>query len=89
MPNHKSAEKRVRGDAKKNSRNSDYMSSVRTAVKKLYQAVKDGEPEVKTLLKQAQSLLSKAGQKGIIHKNNASRKVGRLTKFVAKAAASK
>lgn len=87
MAHHKSAIKRIRRNGRANTRNSQYLASVRTAVKRFRAAVagaKDGTApadasKIQPLLNAAQSLLHKAATKGIIHKNNASRKVGRLT----------
>lgn len=83
MAHHKSAKKRILTNAKKRSRNQAYISSVRTAVKKLRTAAEKGiQAEVQTLLQDAQSLLHKAASRGLIHRNTASRKVARLTAFV-------
>jgi len=85
VANHKSSEKRARGTLKKQARNSNYLAGVRTATKKFAFAVngiKSGAgkdvAEVEVLFKKAQSLLAKAAEKGMIHKNNAARKIGRL-----------
>ncbi len=86
MANHKSSEKRARSTEKKRQRNSNYLSSVRTAVKKYRFALNGlaagtGEEAAKVmeLLTKAQSALAKAASKGLLHKNNASRSIGRLT----------
>jgi small subunit ribosomal protein S20 len=72
--------------------NKSYLSSVKTAIKKFRTAaegLKTGdvtEPEkVQTLFVGAQSFIMKAANKGILHKNNASRRVSRLTKVLADA----
>lgn len=85
MANHKSSEKRARSDRKKAEQNSQYLSAVKTAVKRFRFAVnglKSGTESdlkaVETLFSKAQAMLSKAAQKGYLHKNNASRKVARL-----------
>ena len=88
MPTHKSSEKRVRGDAKKRERNRVNMSATKTAVRNLQSKLPElkGKPEeAKKLLRAAQSKLTKAVNKGLIHKNNASRKIGRLAAMVQKA----
>jgi len=78
---HKSSKKRIKSDAKKNARNRSYISSVRTAVKKLRVAMEKGEkPEtVSSLFANAQTLLARAATKGILHKNNAARRISRLS----------
>lgn len=85
MANHKSSEKRARNSERKRERNRQYLSSVRTAVKKLrvaMEAVRNGtlkdQGDVKNLLINAQSMLAKAAAKGVIHRKNASRRIGRL-----------
>lgn len=79
MAHHKSAKKRILTNAKKRTRNQSYISSVRTAVKRFRSALEKGQTaEVNTLLAEAQSLLHKAASRGLIHRNNASRKVARL-----------
>ncbi len=83
MAQHKSAKKRILTNAKKRTRNQSYISSVRTAVKRFRLAVEKGQTaEANTLLAEAQSLLHKAASRGLIHRNNASRKVARLVALV-------
>ena len=82
MATHKSSEKRARSSEKKHDRNKRYLSSVRTAVKNFRAAVtagalKEGESLI-SLLHSAQSMLAKAAAKGMIHRNKASRSIGRL-----------
>jgi small subunit ribosomal protein S20 len=83
MANHKSAEKRVRQNARRNEINRSNRSKLRTSVKKLRTTVaagdKDGSLE---LLYPTVSLIDKAVNKGIIHKNTAARYKSRLTKHV-------
>ena len=84
MANHKSAKKRARQSERKKIQNKGYLSMVKTAVKSYQTAIEElklgkGDKE-KTLglFKTAQSALQKAATKGVLHKNNASRRVGRL-----------
>jgi len=83
MANHKSAEKRVRQNAKRNEINRSNRSKLRTSIKKLRTSVashdKNGSIE---LLNPTVSLIDKAVNKGIIHKNTAARYKSRLTKHV-------
>lgn len=87
MAHHKSAKKRTRANERKRDRNRSYLSSVRTAVKSFHQAASAGESQedIAKLFQGAQSLLSKAATKGILHKNNASRRVARLAAVMRKA----
>ena len=90
MAQHKSAKKRILTNAKKRVNNHSYISTVRTAVKKVRAAVEKGElSDITNLLASAQSLLHKAASHGIIHRNNASRKVARLTALVTGSLAAK
>ena len=64
-------------------RNKAIKSGVKTAIKKVNAAfvAKDAEA-AKSALLNATSVIDKAATKGVYHKNNASRKVSRLTKAV-------
>ena len=87
MANHKSAEKRVRQNAKRKEINRNNRSKLRTSIKKLRTAVsghdKAGSVE---LLTPTVSLIDKAVNKGILHRNTAARYKSRLTKHVAELA---
>ncbi|MCS6841845.1 MAG: 30S ribosomal protein S20 [Roseiflexus sp.] len=84
MANTKSAEKRIRANARRALRNKMYRSRVKTAIKKAERAILAGTPDPE-LVRQAISLLDRAAVKGIIHKNNAARRKSRLAKKLAKA----
>ena len=84
MANHKSALKRVKQNTVKNLRNKAVKSSIKTVTKKTLVAAEAGEEAAKTHLSLATSLITRAAQRGSIHKNTASRKISRLTKFVNK-----
>ena len=84
MANHPSALKRQRQSEKQQVRNRAVKSTIKTLVKKV-RATKSKADALKEL-KGAISKLSKAAQKGSIHKNTASRKISRLTSFVNKLA---
>jgi small subunit ribosomal protein S20 len=88
VANHKSAAKRARQSVKKNHRNKSYLAMVKTMVKKFLLGTKEGKKdstEIQTLFAGAQSALHKAAAKGLIHKNNASRRVSRLRHMIAAA----
>lgn len=84
MPQHKSAEKRVRQNARRADRNKARVSKLRTLVKKVRAAKTkaDGAPA----LKAAVQYLDRLASKGVIHKNTAANHKGKLTKFVNKLA---
>lgn len=83
MPNHKSAEKRVRQTERKNKVNRMNRSRVRTAIKKLRKALKVKDAtQSQELLPNTVSLIDKMVNKGIMHRNTAARHKSRLTGHV-------
>ncbi len=83
MANIKSAKKRILVNKTKADRNKAIRSSVKTAMKKVDAAVVANDKEAaKVALVAAISTIDKATTKGVYHKNNAARKVSRLTKAV-------
>ena len=71
----------MRSDERKRVYNKTYLAGVRTAIKDLRTNLRTDKPEKETIntqFKLAQIKLSKAAQKGIIHKNRASRLISRL-----------
>lgn len=93
MAHHKSAKKRIRTSERRRVINKNFMASVRTAVKKFEKAcVATGEEAVKAddlkvLFVSAQSSLSRAVKKGMMHKNTVSRKTSRLAAMLKRSAA--
>lgn len=82
MPNIKSAKKRVRGNAKKETVNTLVTSSMKTAIKKFEKSVKDGSVEdASKNLNVAIQRVDKAMNSGLVHKNKAARVKSRLTKM--------
>ena len=80
MPNHKSAEKRVRQNEKRRLINRSHRSKVRTYIKRLRAALDSGKSEdVQSVLPEAMSVIDKSVQKGVMHKNAAARYKSRLT----------
>lgn len=83
MPNHKSAEKRVRQTVKRNAINTSNKSRLRTQIKKLRAALSAGDKQQsQELLNPTISTIDKAVNKGILHKNTAARYKSRLTSHV-------
>lgn len=81
---HASAIKRNRQNEKRRLRNRAIRSKVRSEVRKVREAVSSKDAgaaatELKTAIKE----LSKAATKGVLHKNAAARRIGRLSKQVA------
>lgn len=88
MPNHKSAEKRMRQNEKRKQINRSNRTRVRSSIKKLRVALESGDAkELKTLLPETVSTIDKAVQKGVLHKNTAARYKSRLTANANQAAA--
>lgn len=85
MANIKSAKKRILVNRKKAERNKAIKSATRTAIKKVYAAIEAKDKEAaKAALLAATSAIDKAAGKGVYHKNNASRKISRLSLAVNK-----
>jgi small subunit ribosomal protein S20 len=84
LANIKSQIKRNRQNQKQRARNRVYRGSARTFVKKARLAIESGDLDAaRAATIQAASALDKAAQKGVLHKNNASRRKGRLMKELA------
>ena len=90
MANHKSAVKRIRQTVKRNLVNRNNRSKLRTQIKKL-RAMLVGTEQSQSgeLLIPTVSVIDKAVNKGILHRNAAARHKSRLTKHVAAATAAK
>ena len=83
MANIKSAKKRILVNETKAARNKAIKSRVKTAIKKVDAAVAANDKAQATeMLKAAIAEISKAGSKGVYHKNTCARKISRLTKLV-------
>jgi small subunit ribosomal protein S20 len=84
LANTKSAIKRIKQNHKRRLRNRLFTSSARTYVKHARTAIEGGKPEdARTATLEAISALDKAAEKGVIHKNNAARRKGRLMRRLA------
>lgn len=85
MANIKSAKKRIKVTKTKTERNKVQKSKIKMFVKKIDALVKAGnKAEANKILAEATKAIDMAASKGVYHKNNAARKVGRLTKAVNK-----
>lgn len=88
MPNHKSAEKRVRQNEKRRKINRSNRTRVRTSIRSLRGALTSGDAATaKELLPDTVSTIDRAVQKGVLHKNAAARHKSRLTRAASQAAA--
>lgn len=88
MPNHKSAEKRVRQSEKRRDINKSHRTRLRSSIKKLRTALSGGDAgQIGATLPDTISKIDKAIQKGVLHRNAAARYKSRLTKRVNQATA--
>jgi small subunit ribosomal protein S20 len=86
MPNHKSAEKRMRQNEKRRDVNRSNRGRLRTSIRKLRSALTAGDAaNVQELLPATISTIDKAVQKGVLHRNAAARYKSRLTMHVNQA----
>mgnify|MGYP003462771288 CR=1 FL=1 len=80
MANTKSAKKATRVAARRTEVNKNRVSRIRTQVRKVEEAIASGDrANAEAALKAAQPELMRGAQKGVMHKNTASRKVSRLS----------
>ena len=80
MAHHKSAQKRIRQDAKKRLQNRFYKKTTRTAIKNLREMTKKSEAE--KFLPKVLSMIDKLAKRNTWHKNKASNLKSKLTRFV-------
>ncbi|MCB4769031.1 30S ribosomal protein S20 [Ancylobacter sp. Lp-2] len=88
MANTPSAKKAARKIARRTEVNASRRSRMRTFVRKVEEALASGNGAAAAVaLKAAEPEIMRAAQKGILHKNTASRKVSRLSQRLAKLSA--
>ena len=81
MANTKSAEKAARQATKRQAANRVLLGGSRTSVKKARLAIASGDAAVaQEAVRAAISTLDRAAAKGVIHRNNAARRISRLMK---------
>jgi small subunit ribosomal protein S20 len=80
MAKHLSAVRQARRALKHRERNRAYVSRMKTAIKRVRNSKE--KDKAAAALKEVAKLLDQLAAKGIIHRNNASNKKSRLTKFV-------
>ncbi len=90
MRKNKSAIKRTKQSEARRLRNSHVKTTMKTQIKKALSAAETKDKEnLDVLFVKAVSQINKAVSKGVIHRNNASRKVSRLAKKVNRATQAK
>lgn len=84
MANTKSAKKRIRVSERNRLRNKHYRSRMKTYIKKAKLAIEQAESEEVALqtFQEAMRIIQKTAQKGVIHKNRASRIINRLNRML-------
>jgi small subunit ribosomal protein S20 len=85
MANTKSAKKATRQIARRTVINKARRSRVRTATRKVEEAISAGDQKAAlAAMAEAEPAIIRAAQKGIVHRNAARRKVSRLAHRIAK-----
>jgi small subunit ribosomal protein S20 len=80
MANTKSAKKAARVSERRTAINKNRRSRVRTYIRKVEEAIASGDKgAAETALRAAQPEIMRGAQKGILHRNTASRKISRLS----------
>jgi small subunit ribosomal protein S20 len=83
LATHKSVLKRARQNEVRNVRNKSKRTRVKSVTKTVHAAISAGSPEgARAALAAAIPVIDKAGLKGVLHRNTASRKISKLTKKV-------
>ena len=86
MANIKQQKKRILTNEKARQRNKAVKSSLKTAIRRVHQAVDAGDTERATeLAQEASRKLDKAASKGVIHKNQAANRKSAVAKRVTSA----
>ena len=86
MANIKSAKKRISTIQRRREENKYVKATISTMIKKFRKLVEEGKiEEAEKYSKEVYSYVDSACSKGVIHRNNASRKIGRLAEALFKA----
>ncbi len=87
MANIPSAAKRHRQSEKRRLRNKHYRSTVKTATRKVREALATKDTsKIHSAFREAESLIDRARSKGVFHPRAAARRISRLAQAVAKVA---
>jgi small subunit ribosomal protein S20 len=83
MANTKSAKKAARQTVRRTAVNKARRTRLRSSVRKVEEAIAAGNKQAAvTALKEAEPIIARTGQKGVVHRKTAARKVSRLAKRV-------
>ena len=84
MANTKSAKKAARQTARRTDANKARRSRMRSFARKVEEAIASGDKAAAAAaLKEAEPVIARTAQKGLMHRKSASRKVSRLAKRVS------
>jgi small subunit ribosomal protein S20 len=84
MANTKSAKKAARQTVRRTNANKGRRSRARSSARKVEEAIEAGDKKAAAAaLKEAEPVLARTAQKGLVHRKTASRKVSRLAKRVS------
>jgi small subunit ribosomal protein S20 len=87
MANTKSARKATRKIVRRTAINKARRSTLRNSVRKIEEAIASGDRTAAlAAFKDVEPVIMRSAQRGVVHKNNASRKVSRLAHRIAKLA---
>jgi small subunit ribosomal protein S20 len=90
MANTKSAKKAARQTLRRTAANKTRRSRLRSSVRKVEEAIASGNKEdARAALRAAEPVIVRTGQKGIVHRKTAARKVSRLAKRIGAMEAAK
>ncbi len=82
MPITQSAKKAIRGSLRKRAINDARKRAMKELIKKIEKLSKTDKVAASKMISEAYQAIDKAAQKGVIKKNNATRKKSRLSKLV-------
>jgi small subunit ribosomal protein S20 len=83
LANHKSAFKRARQNEVKRTRNRSYKTRVKKAIREVRSAIEGNTIEQTQLnFPKAVSIIQKTASNGVIHRNQAARKISRLARRI-------
>ena len=84
MANTKSAKKAARQTVRRTNANKGRRSRARSSARKVEEAIEAGDKKAAAAaLKEAEPVLARTAQKGLVHRKTASRKVSRLAKRIS------
>lgn len=83
MATHQDAIKRMKQNEGRRSRNRHFRSRMRNQIKRVREAVASGNvADAQAQLREAVSVIHRVATKGVIHRNQAARRISRLNKAV-------